>query len=159
MQYSPDTPIGCRGPNDGTHTCEISWSIVNDQDCLQTGQGNPHPLCGHRVRGLTVAGLMYYGSWSSAKYSLSYNYSYSNEPYYGTKVMVEGYEQQNMYIPLKAQFGPASFPGHAIWNGYVLPNMQVIYVPIIQMTRLVQSKLNDIFKFLVSTEALEPGGI
>lgn len=128
IQLLSDTPIGCRGPlNDNIRTCEISWSIVNDQECQQAAQGVPHARCGHTVLGLTVAGLKYFGSWTNAKYSFNYNYSYPNTTQYGTNVTVERQEQQNVYIPVKAQFGPAVFPGHAMWNGYVLPAMKVIY--------------------------------
>lgn len=105
------TPIGCPGPYDSSVlTCDITWEPANSAGCQATPESNPHPLCGVTLQGLTVAGLQQQGEWYSRTSA--------------TEVNLDDVEEKDGSV-FKTTFKATTFPDHAIWDGYALPEAQV----------------------------------
>lgn len=126
----PVSPIGCRGTIDVTN-CTITWDIESTESC--TSILDPHPLCGLSVQGIGASELQYYYYWNSWKEVMKrkwyqYEYEYTNGSYFD----LDMYIGNNIHVPnndtkyiARARFNSASFTGHTVWDGYILPDIAV----------------------------------
>lgn len=130
----PNSPVGCRGPLDSNFTmCSLSWDLADSETCSSTA--NPHPLCGVSVNGASVSLFQETGGWwRNVRYEL--RNTYQSDAYFdGSNFSLYEDYRININLPenndtsftrsFRARFGPASFPDHQIWNGYILPEMRV----------------------------------
>ncbi|KAH3853840.1 hypothetical protein DPMN_096375 [Dreissena polymorpha] len=128
-----NTPIGCKtAVGDTLLTCDIEWELIKVGNCASPLSADDHPVCGFTAKGLTADGLMKYGSWNNAYWSLYSNWTTENKN--GTlmsanyrsalKILVTQFESHSSDDVYKVKFSP-SLTGHDIWNGYMFPDIEV----------------------------------
>ncbi|KAH3804868.1 hypothetical protein DPMN_133160 [Dreissena polymorpha] len=133
ISWLTDTPIGCKTDiSNLNRSCSIEWDLESGGICPTQKSSSDHFLCGANGNGTTKAGFDYYGRRTPYHNEIHYSNSWgsdlngiyhNNYTTYGVKVFVSDDEVHEVGSIFKASFGAVE-TGHAIWNGYKMPDIK-----------------------------------
>ncbi|XP_052271710.1 uncharacterized protein LOC127872419 [Dreissena polymorpha] len=157
-----NTPIGCKtAVGDTLLTCDIEWELIKVGNCASPLSADDHPVCGFTAKGLTAEGLMKYGSWNNAYWSLYSNWTTENKN--GTlmsanyrsalKILVTQFESHSSDDVYKVKFSP-SVTGHDLWNGYMFPDIEIKIVDPSEQNITVHVGWNTGYQLTIMTKTV-----